>query len=125
MATLPNLTFPTAPPGLATQLQQNAQATSDALADRVIGRVQRVVQYSATGATTTKITLPARNGYTAYAVLLVKVNASGDPGTDISATGRPNFTQPNGSTLAVYEPSGLTANTLYDLTFLVLETGGA
>lgn len=125
MALLPFLNFSPLLTTLISQLQQNANATVDALNERVVARVAQVTRYAATGATTTKIPVPARNGYTAYAVMLVKVSATNDPGTDIPATGRLNFTQPNASTLNVFEPADLTSNVLYDLTYLIFEQGGA
>lgn len=121
---LPFLTVSNNGDELRTQLQANMTAINDALSIRLIARVVPVERYSATGATTTKIKLPTRRYFTAYAVLLVKASLTGDPGADLAVTGRPNFTQPDGSTLLVCEPSGLTANNLYDLTFLVLETEG-
>lgn len=122
MARLPFLTFSTNVPTLVGQLQSNAAATTTALSECVVGRVARVSGYAGTGSTTTKINLPARAGYTAYAVMLVRAYLSSDPGTDIAITARLNFAQPNGTTLAVYEPSGLVSNQLYDLTFLVFES---
>lgn len=124
MQRLPFMTFATNVPTLVGQLQSNAAATADALGERVLGRVAKVERYSATGNTTTKITLPAKSGRTAYAVLLVRAHMTSDPGTDIAVTGRLNFAQPDGDTLAVFEPGGLTLNTNYDLTFLVLESQG-
>lgn len=122
MAILPHLTFSEDLPTLTSQLTQNTTATVDSLSIRLIGRVVSVVRYSATGATTGKLPIPMRRGFSPYAVLLVRAAATNDPGADLSAVGRPNFTQPDATTLHVYEPSGLVANTFYDLTFLVLET---
>ena len=59
-------------------------------------------------------------GSTPWAVLLVRVRESRNPGGDLPVTTRLNFTQ-DGTTLYIYEPSGLTTNTQYDMDFLVLE----
>lgn len=123
MAILPHLTFTTSEPvTLASELVQNATATVDALSMRIVGSVVTVQRYSATGATTTKIAIPLRTGATAFAVLLVRAQATNDQGADLGALGRLNFVHGSPTTLNIYEPSGLAANTLYDLTFLILET---
>lgn len=111
---------------LQALLGDNARATQTALSERVVGHAVTVPGYRATGATTTRITLgnaapPAAPGSQPYAVLLVRIFETSDPGKDLSVTTRLNFSR-DGTTLYVFEPSGLTTNTLYDLTFLVLET---
>lgn len=111
---------------LQALLGDNARATQTALAERVVGHPATVARYRATGATTTRIPVgnaapPAAPGSQPYAVLLVRIYETGDPGKDLSVTSRLNFSS-NGTTLYVFEPQGLTTNTLYDMTFLVLET---
>jgi hypothetical protein len=121
--TLPFITFNVNNLGqLAPMLTTNAEATNRALGERVVGHRASVTRYAATGATTNKIPVGSTSpqGSTPYGVLLVRVRETSDPGKDLSVVTRLNFTQDTG-TLYVYEPSGLTANTFYDLDFLVLE----
>ena len=121
MADLRHTYFSKEPATLVVQLAENARDTNEALGERIKSRIVRIGNYSATGATTTRLKIPARVGSTPIAVLLVRAYPESDPGADLTIAGRVNFTQPDASTLAVYEPSGLTLNTTYNLTFLVLE----
>ena len=100
------------------QLADNVRDTEDAFSRRVVGRLVTVPGYVATGATTTRLALLA--GVAARAVMLVRVQPSRDPTADVAVSGRLNFA-PTADGLGVYEPSGLTQYTAYDLTFLVLE----
>lgn len=105
---------------LRSQLSENAGDTNQALRERIVGRRVDVRAYSATGATTTKLDLSVPGMVQPFGVLLVRAYPTNDPGADLSVTGRVNFTS-RGETLQVFEPSGLTSNTLYDLVFIVLE----
>lgn len=90
-----------------------------ALRRRICGYTQRVARYVATGNTATKIPLlatPTRP----IMVLLGAAQLTADPGAPVAVTGTPNFYFANQS-ISVFEPAGLTANTAYDLTFLVIE----
>ena len=124
MATnIPNLTVNvTSLLTLGPQLNTNFQATQTALNEKLTAHRISVKGYSATGATTTKMTLgnvsPA--GSVPWAVLLVRVRESADQAKDLSVTTRLNYSQTQ-DTLYVFEPAGLTANTQYDMDFLVLE----
>ncbi len=100
------------------QLAENARDTQDVLDGKVTGRLVTLSGYVATGATTTKITLPNTTG--ARAALLVRAAPARDPTADVAVTARLNFAA-SSEGLGVYEPSGLTQYTAYDLTFLVLE----
>lgn len=109
-------------------LNTNFAALNTALGERVVGQRLTVNGYAALGATTTKITLGTVSppGSTAWAVILVRAIETSDPGKDLSVSTRVNFSQSgsgNNVTLSVYEPSGLTANTKYDLSFLVIFDG--
>lgn len=128
--TIPNVNIgqATLPAQLVQTLNTNFQAANQALSERVVGQRITVTGYSATGATTTKMTLGAVSppGSTPWAVLLVRAQETSDPGKDLSVTSRVNFSQSGSGTniiLYVYEPSGLTANTKYDLSFLVIFDG--
>jgi hypothetical protein len=110
---------------LQALLGENARATQTALTERVVGHASAVTRYRATGATTSRIPVgnaspPAAPGSSPYAVLLVRAYETADPAKDLSVTSRLNFAR-DGTTLYVFEPQGLTTNTLYDLTFLILE----
>lgn len=110
--------------GLNPLLSQNFTAVNTALGERVVGHRATVTRYAATGATTSKITIGSVSppGSTPWAVMLVRVHETSDPGKDLPVTGRLNFAWDGASkTLYVYEPQGLTTNTLYDMSFLVLE----
>jgi hypothetical protein len=105
-------------------LSTNFAATNTALSERVVGQRLTVPRYAATGATTTKMTLGITSppGSTPWAVILVRAQEASDPGKDLSVSTRLNFGR-EGQTLYVYEPSGLSANTMYDLGFLVIFDG--
>lgn len=105
---------------VSSALNQIVTDANRALEERVAGRRVEVHGYSATGATTTKLALPVELQATAWGVLLVRAFPTADPAADIAVSGRINFAQ-SGTALYVFEPSGLMANTPYDLTFLVLE----
>ncbi len=102
------------------QLAENVRDTHQALEERVTGRLVTIRRYPASGATTNKIPLGAMSPAPA-AVLLVRAYASDNAGADLGATARLNFYL-DASGVGVFEPSGLTASVLYDLTFLVLES---
>lgn len=103
-------------------LNQNFAALNTALNERVVGHRISVARYAATGATTTKMTLGSVSppGSTPWAVILVRVFESNNPGMDLPVITRLNFSQ-TGDTLYIFEPQGLVQNTFYDLDFLVLE----
>ena len=104
----------------ATQNAENARDGRATLEGKVSGHLRTLNRYSAIGATTAKIPLAATSSVRPKAVVLVNAQLSDDPGSDIGVTGRPNFYHDSFG-LGVYEPSGLVANTPYDLTFLILE----
>lgn len=107
---------------LLPSLNTNFQAGNTALGERVVGHRVTLTGYAATGSTTTKMTIGSTSppGSVPWAVLLVRVRETNNPGGDLPVTTRLNFTQ-SGDTLYVYEPAGLTLNTQYTLDFLVLE----
>lgn len=104
---------------LAEQCGENARDANAALAARVTGSIKTVAQYRAVGATTTKIPLSAPT-LPPSAVVLVRAALTSDRGADVPAAARLNFYFEGGS-LGVFEPGGLVAASLYDLTFLILE----
>ena len=132
MATIipnPNLGALTGITQLISTLNTNFQALNTALGERVVGQRVSVDGYSATGATTTpmKLGIVTPPGSTPWAVILVRARETSDPGKDLSVSTRVNFSQSgtaqSGVTLSVYEPAGLSANTKYDLGFLVIYDG--
>lgn len=109
-------------------LNTNNAAINTALGERVVGQRISVNGYSATGATTTKMTIGAVSppGSTPWAVILVRARETSDQAKDLTVTTRVNFSVSGSGdniTLYVYEPAGLTANTKYDLGFLVIFDG--
>lgn len=107
------------PETLAAQASENARDTNEALGRKVSGYVKAVGAYSAVGATTATIPIVAAT-QPPQAVLLVRAAAHYSPSVAISVTASLDWYYVNGQ-IGVYEPSGLTANTSYDLTFLILE----
>ena len=105
-------------PPAREQLAENARDTQDALDDKLTGRLVTVAGYTATGATTTRIALPAVRS--ARAALLVRAALSRDPNADVPVVARLNIV-PTAEGLGVYEPQGLAQHTAYDLTFLVMD----
>lgn len=130
MATLvpnANISLSTLLTSLISILNTNFAALNVALGERVVGQRLSISGYAATGSTTTQVTLGTVNppGSTPWAVLLVRAQETRDPGKDLSVSTRTNFSvsgSGNNVTINVYEPSGLTSNTQYDLSFLVIFT---
>jgi hypothetical protein len=128
MATLvpnTNISLVTFLGNLIGMLNTNFQALNVALGERVVGQRLTVNGYVATGATTSRLTIGALSppGSTPWAVILVRARESRDPSKDLTVATRLNFaqTQDGGSMiLSVFEPSGLTQYTSYDLGFLVI-----
>jgi hypothetical protein len=107
------------PAAAAQQGGANARDANLAFDEKVSGRLVKVERYAAWGDTTKKIYLRP-GARRPEAVLLVRAYATFDPGTDITVTSRPNFYH-DAIGIGVYEPSGLVADTQYNLTFLLLE----
>lgn len=112
-------TFDRDPAVLAEQCGENARDANAALDARVRGYLKPVLQYRATGATTTQIPLTAASAPPA-GVLLVRAALTSDRGADVPASSRLNFYFEKNA-IGVFEPGGLVADSLYDLTFLILE----
>lgn len=115
-------TFSDKPEVAAKQAAENARDVNDLFARKVTGYLVTVPRYAAVGASTAKIKLEqlATNARPA-AVQLARARATNDPGGNLTGvSGSLNFYH-DSSGIGVYEPSGLTANVKYDLTFLVLE----
>jgi hypothetical protein len=105
-------------------LSTNFHGINVALRERVVGKRLSILRYAGTGTTDTVLRLgyPASPpGSTPWGLLLVRVRETSAPGTSVSAMTPLNFSQ-DGATLYTHEPSGLVANTFYDLEFLVLES---
>jgi hypothetical protein len=105
------------PKAASQQLGENARDANRALVFAISGYYREVRGYGAVGTSDARISIPGGN---ATAVLCVRVHESGDPGGNVQVPAALNFGVTHGA-LSVCEPSGLVANTLYDLTFLVLE----
>jgi len=90
-----------------------------ALAEVVQLRTFVLERYAAVGSTAAKIPIAASKLPTA--VLLVDARPYFDMGASLTLTPNFSFVWDSGSqTAQVYEPSGLTANTVYQLTYLVI-----
>lgn len=111
--------FPREPGALADTVGEFARDANTALGRRVLGYTKKVTGYSATGSTATRIPLTASDKRPA-GIVLVDAYAVNDPGTAVTASSVPGFYYSQGA-IGVYEPSGLTLNTAYNLTFLVVE----
>ena len=111
--------FPDDAGQLAVRLGEFARDANNALQGRVLGRVKIVYRYAATGSTSTKITLTSLDS-PPYGVILIRAELVEDPSAVVPAVTTPGFSFLN-NTINVFEPSGLVANTYYNLTFLILE----
>lgn len=106
----------------ALQNAENARDTLEALASRLKQRHVTVDLYTAAGSTSAKIPLGASDR--PLGVQLIRAAPYYDQTAPLSATGNGNFlwdatTQPG--TINAFEPDGLTANTVYTLTYIVTE----
>lgn len=104
---------------MAKRLGEFARDANFALQGRVLGYTKRVERYAATGSTATKIPLTSSTRPPAM-VILGRVEKVDDPAAVVAATSSANFYFAQNA-IGVYEPAGLTANTYYNLTFLVVE----
>lgn len=118
-STIRHTSFSDKPEVAARQAAENARDANDLFARRVVGYLVTVPRYGAIGVTTAKLKLP-QIGKRPAAVLLVRAIETNDPGGNAGAVGSLNFYHDT-TGVGVYEPSGLSADVKYDLTFLVLE----
>jgi hypothetical protein len=107
------------PAALAEQCGENARDTNEALDRKVTGYLKTVARYSATGDTETRLAI-AVGSRPPFAIILARANETLNPSAPVACTPTLNFYFVRGE-YGVFEPDGLTADTLYDLTFLVLE----
>jgi hypothetical protein len=102
------------------QNAENARDVRDELAKQPKRRIVVVEQYTAVGASTAKVPILATK--LPVGVQLIRAAeyyAQGDP---CAAVGNANFVWDSTTqTVGVFEPTGLTANTVYTLTFQVTE----
>jgi len=116
---LRHTSFSTSPEDMAEQCGENARDANAALGRRVVGYTKTVQRYCATASTSTQ--LPLISSTTAPAgVLLVRVSTSDAPSSPVAVTPTLGWVFANGL-VGVFEPNGLTSNTYYNLTFLILE----
>ena len=121
MIELRNTNFSGDPKADAAMSGENARDTNAALAERVAGSIFGPFSYTAVGATTAEIPIKCPNGRP-RGVLLINAFAQSAPSSLVSAVGALNFRWDSVSLNAyVTEPSGLSANTSYGLTYLVVE----
>lgn len=117
---LRHVSFGQEPAVIAQQAGENARDAFRALDERVAGNLRVIARYAAVGATTARIFLPQTTTVRPRAVVLARAYATNDPGTGLVLTPVLNFYHDSRG-IGVYEPSGLVANTMYNLTFLILE----
>ena len=104
----------------ADQNSENARDTLDALSRRLRQRYVRVEQYTAVGSTSAKVPLGASER--PVAVQLVYAAAAADSNAPLGVTGNANFSWDSASqSINAFEPTGLTANAIYTLVFVVME----
>lgn len=104
----------------AEQNAENARDANEAMSQLVSGYYFEVTNYAALGLTASAIPILAKNKRRPRAVLCVNGYPSYDPSLSMNISTCRSFSYADG-TIYVYEPSGLTANTMYNLTFLILE----
>jgi hypothetical protein len=110
----------TEPRTAAQQNAENARDTLQALAARPLQRVVTVEMYTATGSISTRIRLAAATR--PIAVQLARAAKYYAQDESLAATGNGNFVwDSTTNSVDVFEPSGLTTNTVYVLTFLITE----
>jgi hypothetical protein len=113
-------TIDSKPDAAALQNGENARDTRLALAGRVAGYFASVERYTATGSAATKMRIGA--GDRPRAIIPVRVAPVYDEAGSLAVSGNGNFVWDSTTqSIDVYEPSGLTANVVYTLDFLVLE----
>ena len=104
----------------ARQNAENARDVRDALSRRPTQGVVVVETYTAVGSAAGKVPVPATKP--PAGVQLLRAEKYFERGGSVPATGNANFVWDSASkTAGVFEPTGLTANTVYTLTFLVTE----
>jgi hypothetical protein len=111
--------FPREIKALAENVGEFARDANNALKRRVLGYTKTVERFSATGSTATQIPLTASDR-PPVGVVLIRAIQTDNAGVAIAAVPILSFYYANGA-IGVFEPSGLTANTSYNLTFLVVE----
>ncbi len=104
----------------ARQNSENARDMRDALALRPAQQFVTVEPYTAVGSSSTKIRLAATKR--PVCVELVRAAAYYAQCDSLAAVGNANFAwDSTSSSVDVYEPTGLTADTVYTLTFRITE----
>ena len=103
----------------ALRSAENARDTNVALGERVLGFVYVPFDYAAQADTTKVIGIPCVRR--PAGVLLLNAFLGTSPAEDLGAVARCNFVWDAVNSVAqVFEPSGLTADSVYSLTFLVV-----
>ena len=103
----------------ALRSAENARDANTALAERVLGYVVGPTLYTAAGATTSTMGVACLRQ--PKGVLLLNAALNTDPASDLGAVSRCNFQWDSATNTAnVFEPSGLTAGSVYSITFLVV-----
>lgn len=108
------------PRSAALQNGENARDTLEALSFRPIQRAVTVPRYTAAGSTSTRIRIGA--GERPLFVQLARACLAGAEDAALPAYGTPNFVwESTTKSIDVFEPTGLTANSVYLLQFLITE----
>lgn len=103
----------------ALRSTENARDANVAIGERVLGFVWGPFVYTAQADTTKVIGIPCTRR--PAGVLLLNAFLGTSPADDLGAVTRCNFVWDAASSVAqVFEPSGLTAGSVYSLTFLVV-----
>jgi hypothetical protein len=103
----------------AARSAENARDANVAIGERVLGFVYGPFDYTAQADTTKTIGILCTRR--PAGVLLLNAYLSTAPADDLAAVARCNFVWDSVNSVAqVFEPSGLTANSAYNLTFLVV-----
>lgn len=104
----------------ALQSSENARDTLAEIARRAPVQQRTVEAYTATGSTSTRIRIGSSER--PWAVLLARAAQAYGEDAPVAAVMTPNFVwDATDGSVDVFEPSGLTANTVYLLQFLVVE----
>lgn len=106
------------PAQLAEQCAENFRDGNLALGRRVVGSLKTVAGYVATGSTSSVLQVYESSAPPAAIVLVNARETNGSAVLTLTPTFGVFF---QNGIAGAYEPSGLTASTKYDLTFLILE----
>jgi hypothetical protein len=108
------------PRDAAQQNSENARDTTEALGAKLTARMVTVERYTAVGNITARI--PIGSSSRPLAVVLARAAAVYAQDATLAAYGTPNFVwEATTRSVNAFEPSGLVAGTVYQLSYILVE----